>query len=147
MGKHYCCVKECKNNSDNKDISFHSFPKDKLTLDAWVNFVKEKSNDFVLRNSSRICSAHFPANSTDGQRNLVHKLQIQTCLAINEAHPNLMKELENHVGNLGSHKNILVKKIVGCYVSLRGKQSCKILNAQAPKVRMQLSKLILFKNE
>ena len=81
------------------------------------------------------------------QRNLVHKLQIQTCLAINEAHPNLMKELENHVGNLGSHKNILVKKIVGCYVSLRGKQSCKILNAQAPKVRMQLSKLILFKNE
>ena len=36
MGKHYCRVKECKNNSDNKDISFHSFPKDKLTLDAWV---------------------------------------------------------------------------------------------------------------
>ena len=36
MGKHYCCVKECKNNSDNKDISFHSFPNDKLTLDAWV---------------------------------------------------------------------------------------------------------------
>ena len=70
MGKHYCCVKECKNNSDNKDISFHSFPKDKLTLDAWVNFVKEKSNDFVLRNSSRICSAHFPPNATDGKNRL-----------------------------------------------------------------------------
>ena len=62
-----------KNNSDNKDISFHSFPKDKLTLDALdarVNFLNDKGEDFVPRNNSRICSAHFLANATDGKKQL-----------------------------------------------------------------------------
>ena len=26
---HYCCVYDCKNNSTDKDFSFHGLPKDK----------------------------------------------------------------------------------------------------------------------
>ena len=45
---------------------------------------------------------------------------------------------------IGSFLNL---KIVGCYVSLRARQSCKLSNQRDVKVRVQLSKLILFKNQ
>ena len=81
------------------------------------------------------------------QKNIITKLQCQTYKVICELHPEMFSQLENHVGAFGSHKSIVVKKIVGCYASLRAKHSCKLENQKNPKIRVQLSKLILFKNQ
>ena len=81
------------------------------------------------------------------QKNIVTKLQCQTYKVISELYPSMFSELESHIGAFGNHKVIIVKKIVGCNVSLRARQSCKLSNQRDVKVRVQLSKLILFKNQ
>ena len=81
------------------------------------------------------------------QKNIVQKMQIETCRVVAEAHPHILEALDGHMGTLGSHKNGLIRKIVGCYVSMRGRRSTKMFNEQNPKIRMQMSKIILFKNQ
>lgn len=71
----------------------------------------------------------------------------ETCRVVAEAHPHILEALDGHMGTLGSHKNGLIRKIVGCYVSMRGRRSAKMFNEQNPKIRMQMSKIILFKNQ
>ena len=42
----------------------------------------------------------------------------------------------------------MIKNIVGCYISMRGRRSAKMLNEKSQKkVRMQMTKMILFKNQ
>ena len=43
--------------------------------------------------------------------------------------------------------SFMIKNIVGCYISMRGRRSAKMLNENSPKIRMQMTKLILFKNQ
>ena len=64
-----------------------------------------------------------------------------------ETHPHLLVELNEHMGTLGSHKYLMIKNIVGCYISMRGRRSAKMLNENSPKIRMQMTKIILFKNQ
>jgi hypothetical protein len=80
-------------------------------------------------------------------KNLVHVLSLKACNLIQELYPRLLKELNDHVETMGSHRNLLVKKIVGCYVALRVKHFCKQYNIQSVKIRVELSKLILFKHQ
>ena len=65
----------------------------------------------------------------------------ETCRVVAEAHPHILEALDGHMGTLGSHKNGLIRKIVGCYVSMRGRRSAKMFNEQNPKIRMQMSKI------
>ena len=71
----------------------------------------------------------------------------QALTLIQELYPTLLKELDEHVETMGSHRNLMVKKIVGCFVAMRSKHFCKQFNRQTVKVRVQLSKLISFKNQ
>lgn len=80
-------------------------------------------------------------------KNLVHVISLKACTLIQELYPNLLKELDDHVETMGSHRNLMVKKIVGCYVALRAKHFCKHFNTQSVKIRVQLSKLVLFKHQ
>ena len=64
-----------------------------------------------------------------------------------DLHPSLLIELNEHVDTLGSHRNNMIKQILGCYVSLRAKHFCREFSRQSVKIRVQLSKLIFFKNQ
>jgi hypothetical protein len=80
-------------------------------------------------------------------KNLVHVVSVRVSSVVHELHPTLLKELDEHVETMGSHRNLMLKKIVGCYTSLRVKHFCKELNMKSVKVRVQLSKLVLFKHQ
>ena len=97
-----------------------------------------------------IADALYSEINTDklfGQKNIVKKIQIETCKVVAETHPHLLEVLDEHMGTLGSHKFLMIKNIVGCYISMRGRRSAKMLNENSPKIRMQMTKLILFKNQ
>ena len=70
-------------------------------------------------------------------------MQIEACRVVAEAHPHILEALDGHMGTLGS----LIRKIVGCYVIMGGRRSAKMFKEETPKVRMQMSKIILFKNQ
>lgn len=80
-------------------------------------------------------------------KNLVNKIALKASTIVQELYPKLLKELDDHVDIMGSHRNLIMKKIVGCYIALRVKHFCKQYNMQNVKVRIQLTKLILFKNQ
>ena len=53
-----CCVYGCTNTSEkNTDLSFHEFPPNKKTKDAWVARIRRV--DFILTKSTYVCSNHF----------------------------------------------------------------------------------------
>lgn len=80
-------------------------------------------------------------------KNLVNKIALKASTIVQELYPKLLKELDDHVDIMGSHRNLIMKKIVGFYIALRVKHFCKQYNMQNVKVRIQLTKLILFKNQ
>jgi len=80
-------------------------------------------------------------------KNLVGIISLRACSLIQELYPTMLLDLDNHVGTMGSHRNLMVKKVVGCYIALRVKHYCKMFNTQSVKVRVELSKLILFNNQ
>ena len=80
-------------------------------------------------------------------KNLVDVISLKACTLIQDLYPSLLKGLDDHLETMGPHRNLMVKKIVGCYVALRAKHFCKHFNMQSVKVRVQLSKLILFKHQ
>jgi hypothetical protein len=77
-------------------------------------------------------------------KNLVDVVSVRVSTVVHELHPTLLKELDKHVETAGSHRNLMLKKIVGCYTSLRVKHFCKEFNMKSVKVRVQLSKFVLF---
>ena len=44
------------------------------------------------------------------QKNIVQKMQIETCRVVAEAHPHILEALDGHMGTLGSHKKRPHKK-------------------------------------
>ena len=80
-------------------------------------------------------------------KNIVDIISLKACTLIQELFPNLLEELDEHLGIMGSHRNLMIKKVVGCYIAWRVKHFCKQYNDQSVKVRVQLSKLILFKHQ
>jgi hypothetical protein len=101
----------------------------------------------------RICESVF-SNILQEQRgnpfnvkNLVDVVSVRVSSVVHELHPTLLKELDEHVQTMGSHRNLMLKKIVRCYTSLRVKHFCKEFNMKSVQVRVQLSKLVLFKHQ
>ncbi|XP_069113086.1 uncharacterized protein [Argopecten irradians] len=68
MGKIYCCVTGCSNYSgkvvNGKKVSLHRFPADSKVSRVWEQRVKCFRKNFVLKNTTRLCSEHF--EGTDG---------------------------------------------------------------------------------
>ena len=84
------------------------------------------------------------------EKNLIDKVYLITLRVVNLNKLYFFSELDAHVddvGLLGSHRNLLVRKIVCSFVTMKAKHFCKEKNAVDVKIRMQLSKLILFKNQ
>ena len=58
-GGYTCCVPGCYNNTkeNNRELSFHKFPREKLTRDKLINAIKRK--DFIPTDHHRVCSQRF----------------------------------------------------------------------------------------
>jgi hypothetical protein len=80
-------------------------------------------------------------------KNIVQVISLKASTLIQELYPTLLIELDDHVEIMGSHRILMIKKIVGCYVAMRVKHFCRQFNMQSLKVRVQLSKLVLFKHQ
>ena len=106
-----------------------------------------RSFERIVRISNTLLTPILLKSNLFSEKNLVNNIAVQVCNIVNELHPDLFQNLDKHVENLGSHKNKMVKKIVSLFVTMRAKHHCKLQNSQSTKVRVQLSKLILFKNQ
>lgn len=73
MGKKYCCIPLCHNTSDSiledgSKVILHRFPMSQKKTQIkrqWISKVKTVRANFVLSDSSRICSVHFEGTFTD----------------------------------------------------------------------------------
>ena len=74
------------------------------------NLLKTEGNPF------KICS-------------LVGKISIKTCKEVMDNHPSLLSWLDDHC-EVGSHRNLMIKKKVGCFISMSCKYVCKEHNHQ-----------------
>ena len=83
------------------------------------------------------------------QKRLIEKIFIQTLKVVNSCNLKLFDFLDDHVENIvfGSHRSNFFKKVVFAFVTMRARHSCKEFNNSCAKVRIKLSKLILFKNQ
>lgn len=80
--------------------------------------------------------------------NLVEKVFNKASTIMNELYPEIFEGLDDHVDSgISSHKQLLLQKIVACFVTLRTNHYVKEQNSKDKKVRVLLSKLILFKNQ
>ena len=100
-----------------------------------------KVADSVLNNTLE------QATSLYAIHNLMEIIYVKTNRIINDLYPTLFNEVDDHVEIGGSHKNILVKKIVACFVTLKSHHITKSVNKSEISIRVQSSKLILFKNQ
>jgi hypothetical protein len=71
-------------------------------------------------------------------KNLVDIISWRASSLTQELYPTLLRELDNNVGIMGSHCNLMIEKVVGCYIALRVKHFCKQFIKQSVKVRVQL---------
>ena len=94
----------------------------------------------------------FMAFMSDGEKclaekNLIEKISVKVCSLVNEQFPTLFRDLPDHrATTMGSHENILIKKVVLCFVTLRLKHYFRELKPEI-SIRQKLSKLILYKNQ
>ena len=87
-------------------------------------------------------------------KNIVQSTQRNVMNILNSRHPNLFSILDTHVDkerieNSLSHRILMIKKIVSCYLSLRLKHLCKEKNSIEfdKRFKRKSSKLIHFKNQ
>ena len=81
------------------------------------------------------------------QKNLIEKVCVQICNKVHDMHPDLFVDLPNHMESfMGTHQNRLIKKIVSCFMALRLKHHLREEDTDV-SIRIQLSKLILYKNK
>lgn len=53
-----CCVPNCRPNyCDSESVSFHQFPYDPTTRDAWIRSIPRKFE--AISKQARVCSEHF----------------------------------------------------------------------------------------
>lgn len=73
MGKRYCCVPGCSNTSDSvylngNNIFLHRFPmsdKKKHIKKLWIQRLKQVRANLVVKDHTRVCSAHFEGTFTE----------------------------------------------------------------------------------
>uniref|UniRef100_A0A4W4GZP0 THAP domain-containing protein 1 n=1 Tax=Electrophorus electricus TaxID=8005 RepID=A0A4W4GZP0_ELEEL len=76
----YCCAYNCKNNTKDKSLAFHSFPrKDTELRKKWLKNMRWKN--WTPAPHSRICSSHFEKKCyslIDGPRRRLHSWAVPT---------------------------------------------------------------------
>ncbi|KAI8487036.1 hypothetical protein Bbelb_352960 [Branchiostoma belcheri] len=69
-----CVAGYCSNSSENKDVSFHTFPKDPVLREKWAKQVNRTRVNWSPSERSVLCSAHFEAHHFDARPALKEKL-------------------------------------------------------------------------
>ena len=68
MGKHNCCITNCKNNWRNSPhLKFHSLPEDPKVRSQSIKLIRNESLK-VFSSNTKICGEHFPGGKR-GSRN------------------------------------------------------------------------------
>ena len=81
------------------------------------------------------------------EKNLIEKVSVKICSKVYDMHPDLFSDLPDHMESfMGTHQNLLIKKIVSCFMALRLKHHLREQVTDV-SIRIQLSKLILYKNK
>ncbi|KYM95808.1 52 kDa repressor of the inhibitor of the protein kinase [Cyphomyrmex costatus] len=81
MGGYSCAVKDCKNVTGTKGVSFFRFPKDLERAKLWLQFCNRCIETTLekLNNNYRICSEHFtPSMFLNNLRNRLQSHAIPT---------------------------------------------------------------------
>ena len=88
------------------------------------------------------------------EKSIVQKIQNNVIEILNARHPKLFESLDLHVDNQRldncvSHRVLMIKKIILCYLSLRLKHFCKLKNETELDKRMKrkATKLVHFKSQ
>ena len=111
-----------------------------------LNLVVKITNSCIeeVRNNSNILQ----------HKNIVQTTQRNVMNILNSRHPNLFSILDSHVDKERleksiSHRILMIKKIVSCYLSLRLKHLCKEKNSIEfdKRFKRKSSKLVHFKNQ
>lgn len=74
------------------------------------------------------------------ERYLIEKISVKICSQVHDLFPSLFRDLSDH------HQNLLIKKIVQCFITLRLKHYMREMKTDVC-VRRSLSKLILYKGQ
>ena len=77
-----CCVTHCSkklHEEDGKKISFHKFPKEKASKDAWIKAIqRDVGRHFQITDNTRVCSRHFKNSDFNNTRAGRRKLRVAT---------------------------------------------------------------------
>ena len=57
----------CTNNSRTEGISMHMFPRDDVTREKWVRFLRRHRAKWQPSKTSVLCSVHFELSDSDCQ--------------------------------------------------------------------------------
>ena len=86
------------------------------------------------------------------EKNVIEKIYQCSLKIIDVKKPSFLHVLNTHpqcFNSIGTHRNIFIRKIVNCYVTLKLKHLSKMKNQSLhkKKIRHQFNKLVLFKNQ
>ncbi|XP_071145392.1 uncharacterized protein [Mytilus edulis] len=119
IGKKYCCVPLCHNTSDTvsengSKVNLHRFPmseKKSYIKRHWITRVNNVRANFVVNDSSRICSDHFEGPFTD--QSLPTRCQSKPQKEVKTRRPLLKYEL-----NVDNNNNIPPSDNISTQMSL-----------------------------
>ncbi|XP_023322970.1 uncharacterized protein LOC111697273 [Eurytemora carolleeae] len=154
MNMRYCSVISCENNSTCQDKIFFSFPKKDLRV-AWAKFTSQPSS-WNPKKWSVICSDHFSPDdlnraskrlrpgdmSSSNPQSLAVK---DHSYATQETTLNRLSAANNDLQQLNNKLRVRNTRLKQKVKSLE--DALENVKSQRTKVRVQLSKLILFKKQ
>ncbi|XP_036417428.1 uncharacterized protein zgc:163143 [Colossoma macropomum] len=92
----YCCAYNCKNNTKDKSLAFHSFPlKNPELLKKWLRNIRWK--DWSPEPHSRICSSHFERRCyslISGPRRRLHTWAVPTIFSFPDHLQNRKRKID-----------------------------------------------------
>ncbi|KAI4901995.1 hypothetical protein NFI96_028652 [Prochilodus magdalenae] len=92
----YCCAYNCKNNTKDKSLAFHSFPlKNPELLKKWLRNIRWK--DWTPEPHSKICSSHFERKCyslISGPRRRLHTWAVPTIFSFPDHLQNRKRKID-----------------------------------------------------
>ena len=80
-----------------------------IEIDKVIKLSEDVFLELLYRNENRFAEKHF-----------IEKVTIQICTKVNSNFPSLFMDLPDHMSTMmGSHQNLLIKKVVECFITLR----------------------------
>ena len=143
-----CCAEHLKNSKIKATSKFLNFVNrgNLVQPNSNLNLVVKVTNSCVeqIKKSSNLLQ----------QKNILQRITCNVLSVLNSRHPNIFSALDSHVDvrnvqNCPSHKVLMLKKIVSCFLSIRLTHYCREFNESVldKKLRRILIKKILLGNQ